>query len=43
MVVGYRWNSAQYYFTGAIDEIRIYDYALTAEDIAAIYTADGGE
>lgn len=39
MVVGYRWNSAQYYFTGAIDEIRIYDYALTAEDIAAIYTA----
>ncbi len=43
MVVGYRWNSAQYYFTGAIDEIRIYDYALTAEDMAAIYTADGGQ
>jgi len=43
MVVGYRTSTDAEYFDGAIDEIRVYDYALTAEEIKAIYTADGGK
>lgn len=43
MVIGYRWNNETRFFTGAIDEVRIYDYALTAEAMEALYKADGGE
>lgn len=42
MVVGYRWNNESRFFKGAIDEIRIYDYALTGEAVEALYRADGG-
>jgi hypothetical protein len=31
-----------YYFKGVIDEVRLYDRALSAADITAIYT-DGGQ
>ncbi len=34
------WNDA--YFNGQLDEIRVYNYALTADEIAAQYYADGG-
>ncbi|MHC4204554.1 MAG: LamG-like jellyroll fold domain-containing protein [Planctomycetota bacterium] len=43
MVIGYRWNNESRFFKGAIDEVRIYDYALTAEAIEALYKAEGGE
>ncbi len=43
MVIGYRSNNETRFFTGAIDEVRIYDYALTAEALEALYKADGGE
>jgi hypothetical protein len=43
MVIGYRWNNESRFFMGAIDEVRIYDYALTAEDVEALYKAEGGE
>lgn len=40
MVIGYRWNNKSRYFMGAIDEVRIYDYALSADELQAIYTTD---
>ncbi|MFC1763060.1 LamG-like jellyroll fold domain-containing protein [Planctomycetota bacterium] len=43
MVIGYRSNNDSSFFTGAIDEVRIYDYALSAEALEALYKADGGE
>lgn len=42
-VIGYRWNNESRFFMGAIDEVRIYDYALTAETIETLYKAEGGE
>ena len=39
-VIGYRWNNESRYFMGVIDEVRIYDYALSAGELEAIYTAD---
>ena len=43
MVIGYRWNNETRFYKGAIDEVRIYDYALTADALSALYKADGGE
>ena len=43
MVIGYRSNNESSFFAGAIDEVRIYDVALSAEDLEALYKADGGE
>ncbi|MFC1763057.1 LamG domain-containing protein, partial [Planctomycetota bacterium] len=43
MVIGYRENNESRFFKGAMDEVRIYDYALSAEALEAIYKAEGGE
>lgn len=43
MVIGYRWNNDSRFFKGAIDEVRIYDYALSAAELQALYEADRGE
>ena len=43
MVIGYRWNNESNFFPGGIDEVRIYDYALNAEAMEALYKADGGQ
>ena len=43
MVIGYRWNNDSRFFMGVIDEVRIYDYALTPEALEALYKADGGQ
>jgi hypothetical protein len=43
MVIGCRWNDESRFFMGAIDEVRIYDYALTPEALSALYQAEGGE
>jgi hypothetical protein len=42
MVIGYRSNNDSSYFTGLIDEVRIYDYALSQADIVSQVLADGG-
>lgn len=34
------YNTANQYFEGALDEIRIYDYALTDEEVLNIYNAE---
>ena len=41
MVIGYRSSTNAEYFDGDVDEVRVYDYALTTAEIKAIYTADG--
>jgi hypothetical protein len=38
MTIGNRWDN-QRQFAGAIDDVRIYNRALTAEDVAALYAA----
>lgn len=43
MVIGYRSDGNAEYFQGAVDEVRLYDYALTPAQIKAIYAADGGQ
>lgn len=43
MVIGYRSSTDAEYFDGSIDEVRVYDYALTTEQINAIYSGDGGQ
>ncbi len=43
MVLGYRSITSTEFFGGVIDEVRIYDYALTPDAIKAIYAADGGD
>ena len=40
MVIGYRWNNGTRFFMGAIDDVRIYDYALTPEAMEALYNAE---
>ncbi len=42
-VIGYRWNNETRFYQGAVDEVRIYDYALSAEALEALYRANGGE
>ncbi len=42
LVMGYRSNNGSEFFDGAIDEVRIYDYALTYTEVYSIYTSDGG-
>lgn len=41
--IGRRQNAPSEYFTGLIDEVRIYDYALSVEQVKAMYAADGGQ
>ncbi|MCP4246331.1 MAG: LamG domain-containing protein [bacterium] len=41
--VSKRVGTAQYFFDGLIDDIRIYDRALSAEDVAAIAGGGGGD
>lgn len=43
MVIGYRWNNDSSFFTGVIDEVRIYDHALTPEALEALYQTEKGE
>jgi hypothetical protein len=35
------WSGDQYY-NGGLDEVRIYNYALTADEVADLYVADSG-
>ncbi|MCC8425273.1 LamG domain-containing protein [Mucilaginibacter sp. UR6-11] len=39
LTIGYAGASSSYYFTGAMDEIRVYSKALTASNISDLYTA----
>lgn len=41
-VIGYRQNNGASYYDGVIDELRVYDSALTQAAIVLIFTADGG-
>ena len=42
-VVGYRWNNESRFLMGVVDEIRVYDYALTPEALLSLYQAEGGQ
>jgi hypothetical protein len=41
-VIGYRTNNDSSYYSGLIDEVRIYDYPLSQADIVSQFEADGG-
>jgi hypothetical protein len=42
MVIGNRYNGAPQLFTGDIDDVRVYNKALSASEVAAIYNSDTG-
>lgn len=41
--IGRRYSTNKEYFNGLIDNVRIYDYALSVEEVKALYTAEGGQ
>ena len=37
LAIGRRGTSAVYYFKGMIDDVQVYDYALSSNEVAALY------
>ena len=42
MTIGRRDDENWAFFDGLIDEVRIYDYALSVEEVKSLYAGDGG-